>query len=89
MAAVKILEDDPHFGAGFGSSLNADGHVETDSMIMDGSILGLGAVAGVQGVENQKLSSGIKSVVFIVQTQKRTRKRKKKALFLQESDDFG
>ena len=51
-AAVKILEDDPHFGAGYGSSLTAEGHVETDALIMDGSRLGLGAVGGVRGVKN-------------------------------------
>ena len=51
-AAIRVLEDDPHFGAGYGSSLTADGHVENDAMIMDGSRLGLGAVGSVRGVKN-------------------------------------
>jgi beta-aspartyl-peptidase (threonine type) len=50
--AVKILEDDQNFGAGYGSSLTTEGHVEMDSMIMDGSKLGLGAVASVRRVKN-------------------------------------
>jgi len=33
-AAVKVLELNPCFDAGYGSLLNEDGYVETDSMIM-------------------------------------------------------
>ena len=40
--AVRTLEDDPLFNAGFGSLLNASGEVECDAMIMDGNTLGTG-----------------------------------------------
>ena len=36
-AAIRILEDDPCFNAGRGSTLNAEGLVEPDAAIMDGS----------------------------------------------------
>jgi beta-aspartyl-peptidase (threonine type) len=47
-AAVRILEDDPCFNAGRGSTLNAEGVVELDAAIMDGSSRRAGAVAGVR-----------------------------------------
>jgi beta-aspartyl-peptidase (threonine type) len=47
-AAVRQLEDDPIFNAGFGSVLNQDGEVEMDAALMDGETLRLGAVAGVR-----------------------------------------
>ena len=47
-AAVRILEDDPCFNAGRGSTLNAEGVVELDAAIMDGSHRRAGAVAGVR-----------------------------------------
>lgn len=51
-AAVRALEDDPRFNAGFGSTLNAAGSVEMDASIMDGSS-GRGAgVAGVTTIRN-------------------------------------
>ncbi|MFN2509175.1 MAG: isoaspartyl peptidase/L-asparaginase family protein [Chthoniobacterales bacterium] len=51
-AAIRILEDDPTFNAGFGSMLNADGEAEMDAAIMDGAALRAGAVAAIQGVRH-------------------------------------
>ena len=51
-AAVRVLENDPHFDAGHGSFLNANHEVEMDAMVMDGTRLGYGAVAGIQRVAN-------------------------------------
>ncbi|EDO30161.1 predicted protein [Nematostella vectensis] len=51
-AAVKSLEDNPVFNAGYGSALTDDGTVEMDAMIMDGCTLDAGAVACVKGVVN-------------------------------------
>ncbi|MGH8399821.1 MAG: isoaspartyl peptidase/L-asparaginase family protein [Gammaproteobacteria bacterium] len=51
-AAVVVLEDDPLFNAGTGSTLNVEGRVETDAAIMDGATLRAGAVAAVSGVRN-------------------------------------
>ena len=51
-AAVRVLEDDPNFDAGHGSFLNANHEVEMDAMVMEGSRLGYGAVAGIQRVSN-------------------------------------
>lgn len=51
-AAVRVLEDDPHFNAGTGSVLNAEGFIEMDASIMDGATLRAGAVAGVRTVKN-------------------------------------
>ena len=47
-AAVRVLEDDPCFNAGRGSTLNAQGLVELDAAIMDGATRRAGAVAGVR-----------------------------------------
>jgi beta-aspartyl-peptidase (threonine type) len=47
VAAVRILEDDPEFGAGVGSALTRDGTVETCATVMDGSKRRAGAVAAV------------------------------------------
>jgi len=51
-AAVRILEDDPTFNAGFGSVRNADGEVEMDAAVMEGAQLGIGAVAALLGVRH-------------------------------------
>lgn len=51
-AATRVLEDDPHFNAGTGSVLTAEGRVEMDALIMDGADLRAGAVAGVTRVAN-------------------------------------
>jgi beta-aspartyl-peptidase (threonine type) len=48
--AVAILEDDPHFNAGLGSALTADGTVEMDASVMRGDTLAAGAAAAVAGV---------------------------------------
>lgn len=50
VAAIRVLEDDPTFNAGYGSVLNADGQVELDAALMDGRTLDVGAVAAMQGV---------------------------------------
>jgi beta-aspartyl-peptidase (threonine type) len=47
-AAVRVLEDDPCFNAGRGSTLNAEGAVELDAAIMDGTNRRAGAVAGLR-----------------------------------------
>jgi len=45
-AAVKILEDDPHFNAGRGAVFTWEGRNELDSAIMDGRTRAAGSVAG-------------------------------------------
>nr|WP_319555318.1 isoaspartyl peptidase/L-asparaginase [uncultured Vibrio sp.] len=52
IAAVKVLEDSPHFNAGKGSVLTHNEMVEMDASIMDGSNLAAGAVAGVRHIKN-------------------------------------
>lgn len=47
-AAARVLEDDPAFNAGRGSTLAFDGHVECDAAIMDGRDRDAGAVAGLR-----------------------------------------
>jgi beta-aspartyl-peptidase (threonine type) len=51
-AAVRVLEDDPHFNAGRGSVFTSAGTNEMDAAIMDGKTRSAGAVAGVQHVRN-------------------------------------
>ena len=53
--AVMALEDDPVFDAGTNAFLNADGDVELDACIMEGTGLEAGAVAAVRGVRNPVL----------------------------------
>jgi len=50
--AVSVMENDPIFNAGRGSSLTVTGTVEMDAAIMDGSNLSAGAVALVRRVKN-------------------------------------
>jgi beta-aspartyl-peptidase (threonine type) len=47
-ASVRLLEDDPYFNAGRGSTLTDQGSVELDAAIMDGRNRRAGAVAGLQ-----------------------------------------
>lgn len=51
-AAVRHLEDDDTFNAGIGSVPNADGEIEMDAAIMDGTTLAVGAVAAVRRIRN-------------------------------------
>ncbi len=51
-AAVRVLEDSPHFNAGHGAALNAAGEHELDSSIMDGDGRRAGAVIGARRVRN-------------------------------------
>ncbi|GGO24627.1 isoaspartyl peptidase/L-asparaginase family protein [Deinococcus humi] len=51
-AALRVLEDDPTFNAGYGSALNSDGAVEMDASLMDGATLDVGAVSGLKGVRH-------------------------------------
>ncbi|KAL4640913.1 isoaspartyl peptidase/L-asparaginase-like [Arapaima gigas] len=48
--AVRSLEDDPAFDAGYGAVLNMDGEVELDAIIMDGKTLAAGAVSSVRNI---------------------------------------
>jgi beta-aspartyl-peptidase (threonine type) len=52
VAAIRVLEDDPTFNAGYGSVLNSDGAVELDAALMDGTTLDVGSVAALCGVRN-------------------------------------
>ncbi len=51
-AAVRALEDDPHFNAGRGAAFTLEGANELDAAIMDGTTLAAGSVAGVTATKN-------------------------------------
>lgn len=51
-AAVVVMEDSPHFNAGYGAALNAAGEHELDASIMDGATLEAGAVTLVRRIRN-------------------------------------
>jgi L-asparaginase / beta-aspartyl-peptidase len=51
-AAVRVLEDDPHFNAGKGSVFTSAGTNEMDASIMDWKTLKAGAVACVRHIKN-------------------------------------
>ena len=51
-AAVEVLEDAPWFNSGRGAVATADGSVELDAAIMDGTGRRAGAVAAVTGVRH-------------------------------------
>src|SRR5437762_13100574 len=46
-AAVRVLEEDPHFNAGRGSGFTSDGTNEMDASIMDGQTLRAGTIGSV------------------------------------------
>jgi beta-aspartyl-peptidase (threonine type) len=51
-AAVRVLEDDPHFNAGRGAVFTYDGLNELDAAIMDGATRNAGAITGVTRTRN-------------------------------------
>ena len=51
-AAIMVMEDNPHFNAGYGAALTADSRHELDASIMDGASLTAGAVCGVERIRN-------------------------------------
>src|SRR4051812_11940255 len=51
-AAVRVLEDDPHFNAGRGSVFTYEGRIEMDASVMDGRDRNAGAVSGVTATKN-------------------------------------
>ena len=51
-AAVRVLEDDPHFNSGRGSAFTFEGKTELDAAIMEGATLRAGSIAGVTATKN-------------------------------------
>lgn len=51
-AAIRVLEDDPHFNAGRGAVFTHEGRNELDASIMEGTTKKAGAVAGVTVIKN-------------------------------------
>ena len=52
VAAVRHLEDEPLLNAGIGACLNADGEVELDAGVMEGTTQRVGAVACLRDVRH-------------------------------------
>ena len=52
-ACVVVLENSPHFNAGYGAALNRLGEHELDAAIMDGANGAAGAVCGVRTIRNR------------------------------------
>ncbi len=51
-AAVRVMEDDPHFNAGKGAVFTSAGTHELDACIMDGKTLKAGAVVSLKSIRN-------------------------------------
>jgi L-asparaginase / beta-aspartyl-peptidase len=51
-AAVRVMEDDPHFNAGKGAVFTSAGTNELDASIMDGKTLKAGAVVSLKHIKN-------------------------------------
>ena len=51
-ATIIILENSPHFNAGYGAAMTEDFSHELDASIMDGSNLSVGAITSVKRVRN-------------------------------------
>jgi beta-aspartyl-peptidase (threonine type) len=51
-AAVRVLEDDPHFNSGRGAVFTFEGDIRLDAAIMDGATRDAGAVTGVHATRN-------------------------------------
>lgn len=51
-AAIRVLEADPTFNAGYGADLNEDGAVQLDAAMMDGATLDVGGVCGTTGIRH-------------------------------------
>ncbi|HVI89783.1 MAG TPA: isoaspartyl peptidase/L-asparaginase, partial [Dongiaceae bacterium] len=51
-AAVRVMEESPHFNAGHGAALNAVGEHELDAAIMDGCDLRAGAISAARRIRN-------------------------------------
>jgi L-asparaginase / beta-aspartyl-peptidase len=56
-AAITILEDNPLFNAGRGAVFNANGFIEHDASIMQGSDGNAGAVGAVRNIKNPILAA--------------------------------
>ena len=56
-AAVVVMEDSPHFNAGYGAALNGDGDHELEASIMDGSDFNGGAVCAARRIRNPVLAA--------------------------------
>jgi beta-aspartyl-peptidase (threonine type) len=70
--AVVVMEDDETFDAGRGSFLNADGKVQLDALIMEGSTLRAGGVGCVERIANpvraaRKILSESPHVYFVAE----------------------
>jgi L-asparaginase / beta-aspartyl-peptidase len=50
--AVRSLEADPTFNAGYGSAQNSEGEVQMCSAVMEGNAFNVGAVAAIAGVRH-------------------------------------
>ena len=56
-ATIIVLEDSPHFNAGYGAALTEQFDHELDASVMEGATLNAGAVAGIKRVRNPILAA--------------------------------